>query len=158
MSKYSQSQEYRLKRYFENHPDITLLEYYGSRVKNAGDFLIIINRKQCRVDHKSTTSDTRISIQKDWLPVLGEYNLNRMTKDGCSISFITFSLKSRRTIYVLQDCYPMSFGYLVGIKSGKQSFGIKGKDLAKVNLKVDFDGYTAYITTLERMIERIKDG
>ena len=57
MSTYSRAQEARMERYFESHPDVILLKYYGSRVKNAGDFLMRIGSHQFRVDHKSNAVD-----------------------------------------------------------------------------------------------------
>lgn len=162
MSKYSRQQEARMEKYFENHPDVELLKYYGSRVKNAGDFLIRIGKHQVRVDHKSFVSGIKVGIQKDWLINLTAYGLSRMDQEGASTPVITISSKHHRTVWALttKHCPDLFVADTKYIKGGKKSTSINTGwlyDLGNDIGRIDCDGYQAYIMTLDNFIKEINN-
>lgn len=160
MSKYAKQQEYRLLRKLEADDRVDVLQYYGSRVKNAGDFLVKIGKHQVRIDHKSTTSDTRVSIQKGWLPKLIAIGLDRAEKEGGAIPVIVISLKRRRQFYVLTTRHVSGnetpFPWLFGAgKKSKIIYGGMLVDMGGKIQKVNFDGYMGYMMKLEVFIEEV---
>lgn len=167
MSKYAKQQEYRLLRKLEADDRVEVLKYYGSREKNAGDFLVrsskigkIGDKKKVRIDHKSTTSDTRISLQKDWLPKLIGINLDRAEREGMCIPAIVISLKNRRQFYALTTRHfnveETGFPWLFGIsKKSKLIYGGMLIDIGDRIQRVNFDGYMGYIMKLEVFIEEV---
>ena len=153
MSRYSKQQEYRLKGIFEGMPHVEFIEYYGSRYTKKGDFLIKVGGTTLlRVDHKSTEDTEKIRLQESWLPYLAD--ICGVEDDG-SIPVITLNIKRHGTIYA------MSF-----MQTGNVEDGVTAINSASVavplstlilhqtgnNYSVRFEGYTAYITTLEKHI------
>lgn len=159
MSKYSRQQEERIKQYFNARPRWEVVHYYGSRNKNAGDFLVKYTRINTlvRIDHKSTTSDCKFSLQKEWLPKLGAICLTRQDKEGISKPLITFSFKNDRTLWTLGYLsFHIFYGEEFKIKEGKKSLGItRARVLESVHkpVQIDFNGYLAYIMPLDNWLK-----
>lgn len=168
MSKYSRSQEERIRQYFIARPGWEISAYYGSREKNAGDFLVRCDiytvqfgsryyRMSVRIDHKSTTSDSKLFLQKEWLPRLSRICSAKEKDGGRSKPLITFSFKNDRILW--------SLGYLsfdlkscveYKIKEGKASLGItRAKVLQSIDkpVMINFDGYMAHIMPLDNWLK-----
>ena len=86
---YAKEQEYRMKEWLEKH-DFQDIRYYGSREKNAGDFLAKYNNKYYRFDHKSSHRIDGIKIQHDWIKKLSDICLAR-TAEPLGIPVISLS-------------------------------------------------------------------
>ena len=155
----AKAQEYRVKRYFENHPDIKLLKYYGSREKNCGDFLIRMGGKQYRVDNKSTTNQLKLIVKRGWHPKLCAICLDRMDKEGVSVPLHTLTALSHRTVWVMygrrlfMDAQFTPFR----IKPGKKQLTIKTGELYDIGkeARIDMDGFTVYICKLEDYVKEV---
>ncbi len=157
----AKAQEYRIKKYFEDHPDIELIKYYGSRETKAGDFLIRMGGKQYRVDHKSTTSKNRIRLMKNWYPKLcGICNL-RTRREGSSTPLFTLSILTHKTTWVLYgwplfEPQPATFC----MKPGAMEIGVASGKLYDIDgeAKVLMDGYEVFITTLDTYVREVLSG
>ncbi len=153
----AKAQEYRLKKYFENHPDIELIEYYGSREKDAGDFLIRMGNTQYRVDHKSTTDESTCRIVRDWYPKLAAICIDRSSREGLSTPLHTISILNHRIIWALYARPFYNSDVQFRIKPGKKSLGIKSGllyDMGK-EAKMDMEGYLLCIGTLDNYIKEV---
>lgn len=161
MSKYSTAQEYRIKKWFEDHPDIELLEYYGSRTKNAGDFLIKIGTHRVRVDHKSTTKESFIVLEKEWLVKLSGLALRRIEKEGHTMPVISFALKDGRGgVWCFSPSKP---GRRLIIKkeilTKHKSIRMYGETIRSNNLiRIIFDGYTTYVWSFRDFVKGVLSG
>lgn len=158
MSKYSRQQEQRVWDYLKEHPDIYDITYYGSRELNKGDFLFRLGQypgKQIRIDHKSTTNDIQIRIQKSWLEKLLGECLQQQDKVGMSLPIISFSLKGCQTLYTLSYS---QYKEVSMYKDGNKSCVVRYRELSRWVKKgggciaIDF-GKTVYIHTLDSILK-----
>lgn len=163
MSKYSRQQEQRMWKYLQDHPDVRNITYFGSRELNKGDFLFWLGQypgKQIRIDHKSTTNEIQIKIQKGWLEKLLGECIQQQDRVGMSLPIITFGLKKCRTFYTLSysQYKPVSL-----YKAGDKSCVVRYRELNKWikegiggigggSIAIDF-GKTVYIHTLDGLLE-----
>lgn len=158
MSKYAKAQEYRIKKWFEDHPDIKLLKYYGSRELKAGDFLIQIGTHRVRVDHKSTTNPSFISLQKEWLVKLSGLALRRVEKEGHTMPVISFALKDGRGgVWCFSTSTP---GYQLAVTkeiiTNKKTIRMYGETIRNNNLiRIVFDGYTTYVWSFRDFVKGV---
>jgi len=157
MSKYAKAQEYRLKRKLESMDDVEVLEYYGSRSKNKGDFLVKMSSEIVRIDHKSFKKEEG-RLQFKWLEKLAEICNKEVEEDGFTWSVITFGFYDKREIY--------TFSYLRyhGVKTSraadrKGSWEITSAILENAFTKwsecvvVKMNDVDCYIYKLEKLVE-----
>lgn len=187
MSKYSRQQEQRVWDYLKEHPDIREITYYGSRELNKGDFLFWLGNypistlqdspgKLIRLDHKSTTNDMQVRLQKSWLEKLVRECFQQQDKVGISLPIISFSLKGCQTLYALSYS---RYKEVSLYKTGKKSCVVRYRELNRWVkggggcIAIDFDmppnqilyslldndrhRKTVYIYTLDSLIKCIKE-
>lgn len=158
-------QEYRLKEALEKMDDVEIVKYYGQREGNAGDFLVKVGRHQVRFDHKSTSDDVVIRLEKDWMVKLTGINMRRMDEEGASVPCISFTIGGKRGIYVM-----CTRPYYVG---GDDYFTVNTKFKTNERFRtvcpitsgmlndhplihIVFDSYEMYVYKLTDFIERVK--
>lgn len=152
-------QEYRLKEALEKMMDVEIIKYYGQREGKAGDFLVKVGRHQVRFDHKSTTNDTVIRLQKDWMVKLTGINMQRMDEEGAAIPCISFTIGGKHGIYVM-----CNRDFLIG-SDPEQSIATQFKSCPVTGgmlndygaIVISFDGYVVYVYRLQFFIARVKE-
>lgn len=160
MSKYAKQQEYRVKKILENIPGVAVVKYYGSREKDKGDFLVEVGAydetRPLRIDHKSTRSEEKIVIEKDWMPRLQHICMAESFEDGESVPVITLSLLNHRQVYAVSQ---IGMGRTANIISGTPAkrvhlnlaaFELVGNNFVFLDV---IDCLPMYLYRLERFIE-----
>lgn len=162
MSSYSKAQEYRLVEYLSKHKDVEVIKYYGSREKNAGDCLARIGRQQVRIDHKSTEKESKMVIQKEWLPKLTGITMRRADDEGSAMPLITLTSKGHRVIWAM--CYYSAVNIdcingMVMKEWAKEKTINTGwfKDFGNEAGFMDFNGFKGKIMKLDTFIKEIKN-
>lgn len=166
MSKYSKSQEYRLKEHLEKIQGVEIIKYYGNREKNRGDFLVSVNGdagKRVRIEHKSTENQKSITLHKKWLLKTIGASMRLQDREGNAIPLVTFSLKYCPQIYTWSWYRFEKVGTEPAYYDLIMSGTTKSLSLAELDLEESWhhvgldmgDGVVTYVHELEYWFEAI---
>lgn len=155
---YGKAQEYRCMDALSKMDGVELIEYYGQRKSKVGDFLMKIGKHQVRFDHKSSSSDIVIRLQKKWCQNLSGINLERMDEEGSAIPCISFGFFKKPKFYAMctRKLERPKSDMIINTKYNICPI-TSGMLIDNHSIYINFDGYVVYVYKLETFVERIKE-